>query len=64
MSVKNLDGNGLADQPSVIYGYTNDQDDLHIKELSCSGHGGLGLSSGDVDRDTYLNDENGGDGLT
>jgi len=60
MSVENFDGDGFADQPST----TNDQDDLHIKELSCSGHGGLGLSSGDVDRDTYLNDENGGEGLT
>jgi hypothetical protein len=48
VSVENFDGNGLADQPSVIYGYTDDQDELHIKELSRSGYGEPGLSPGDV----------------
>lgn len=48
MSVDNLDGNGLADQPSVIYGYTDDTDELHIKELSRSGYGEPGPSLGDV----------------
>lgn len=53
MSVENFDGNGLADQPSVIYGYTDDQDELHIKELSRSGYGEPGPSPGDViDRET------------
>jgi hypothetical protein len=48
MSVENFDGNGLADQPSIIYGYTDDQDELHIKELSRSGYGEPGPSPGDV----------------
>lgn len=48
MSVENFDGNGLADQPSTIYGYTDDQDELHIKELSRSGRGEPGPSPGDV----------------
>ena len=53
MSVENLDGNGFADQPSIIYGYTDDQDELHIKELSRSGYGEPGPSPGGViDRET------------
>jgi hypothetical protein len=53
VSVDNLDGNGLANQPSVIYGYTDDTDELHIKELSRSGYGDPGPSPGDViDRET------------
>jgi hypothetical protein len=53
VSVENLDGNGLADQPSIIYSFTDDTDDLHIKELSRSGFGEPGPSPGDViDRET------------
>jgi hypothetical protein len=48
MSVENFDGDGLADQPSIIYGYTDDEGVLHIKELSRSGYGEPGPSPGDV----------------
>lgn len=53
MSVENFDGPGLSDQPSIIYGYTDAQEDLHIKELSRSGYGEPGPSPGDIiDRDS------------
>ncbi|WP_338738961.1 hypothetical protein [Haloplanus salilacus] len=48
MSVENFDGNGFADQPLIIYGYTDDTDELHIKELSRSGCGEFSPSPGDV----------------
>lgn len=48
MSVENFDGPGLSDQPSIIYGYTDDQEDLHIKELSRSGYGEPGPSPGEI----------------
>ncbi len=49
MSVENFDGNGLADQPSIIYGFeTDDADDVQIRELARSGFGEPGPSPGDV----------------
>jgi hypothetical protein len=71
MSVDNFDGNGLADQPSIIYGFDDtantgglpdiaqallddttvehtDSEDIEIRELSRSGYGEIGPSSGDV----------------
>ncbi|WP_139203668.1 hypothetical protein [Halorientalis persicus] len=48
MSVENFDGYGLADHLSIIYGYTDDYGELHIKELSRSGYGEPGPSPGDV----------------
>lgn len=48
MSAGSFSGNGFADQPSVIYGYTDDSDKMHIREISRSGHGDLGASPGDV----------------
>lgn len=46
-SVENFDGDGLADQPSMIYGFERDGD-LEIRELSRSGFGEPGTSPGDV----------------
>ena len=49
MSVENLDGNGLADQPSIIYAFEkNENDEVEIRELSRSGFGSPGSSPGDV----------------
>jgi len=48
VNVENFDGNGFADQPSIIYGYTADTDELHIKELSRSGCGEVSPSPGDA----------------
>jgi hypothetical protein len=47
MSVENFDGNGLADQPSIIYSFQDD-DGEQILELSRSGFGEAGSSPGDV----------------
>jgi len=49
VSVENFDGNGLADQPSIIYSFeSSDGDDIEIRELSRSGFGDPGPSPGDV----------------
>jgi hypothetical protein len=57
VSVENLDGNGLADQPSIIYGFRNDNDDLEIRELSRAGYAKPGPSPGDVvERDSTTSD--------
>ena len=45
MSVDNFDGDGFADQPSIIYSF---DDGDEIRELSRSGFGELGPSPGDV----------------
>lgn len=50
MSIENFDGNGFADQPSIIYSF---DDGDEIRELSRSGFGEPGSSPGDVlDRET------------
>lgn len=49
MSVENFDGNGLADQPSVIYAFEKgDTGEVEIREISRSGFGSPGPSPGDV----------------
>lgn len=49
VSVENFDGNGLADQPSVIYAFEKDDSgEVEIRELSRSGFGSPGASPGDV----------------
>jgi hypothetical protein len=49
VSVENFDGNGLADQPSLIYGFEKDDSgEVEIRELSRSGFGSPGPSPGDV----------------
>ena len=49
MSVENFDGDGLADQPSIIYSFeTDDADDIQIRELARSGFGSPDSSSHDV----------------
>lgn len=45
MSVDNFDGDGFADQPSIIYAFDGGDE---IRELSRSGYGELGPSPGDV----------------
>lgn len=45
MSVDNFDGDGFADQPSIIYAFDGGD---QIRELSRSGYGELGPSPGDV----------------
>ena len=54
MSVENFDGDGLADQPSIIYSFeTDDADDIQIRELARSGFGEPGPSPGDmIERET------------
>lgn len=47
MSVENFDGDGLADQPSMIYGFDRNGE-LEIRELSRSGFASPGASPGDV----------------
>ena len=39
MSVKNLEGDGYADQPSVIYSYPDGDGNEQIRELARSGFG-------------------------
>lgn len=58
MSVENFDGNGLADQPSIVYAFeTDDSGDVEIRELSRSGFGEAGSSPGDVlERETTKSD--------
>ena len=34
VSVENLNGDGTADQPSIIYGYQNEDDDVEVRELA------------------------------
>lgn len=46
MSVENFDGDGLADQPSIIYGFV--REGFEIRELSQSGFAEPGASPGDV----------------
>lgn len=49
VSVDNFEGNGLADQPSIIYGFEKDDTgEVEIRELSRSGFGSPGPSPGDV----------------
>ena len=49
MSVENLDGNGFADQPSIVYAFEkNENDEVEIRELSRSGFGSPGSSPGDA----------------
>ena len=49
MSVENFDGDGFADQPSIIYSFEKDNsDDVEIRELVRSGFGEIGPSPGDV----------------
>jgi hypothetical protein len=48
VSVENLDGNGLADQPSIIYSFTDEDGDRQIRELSRSGRGQPDPSPGSV----------------
>lgn len=45
MSVDNFDGDGTADQPSIIYAFDNGDE---IREVSRSGYGEVGPSPGDV----------------
>jgi len=47
VSVDNFDGDGFADQSSIIYSFQND-DGEQIRELSRSGFGEAGPSPGDV----------------
>lgn len=49
MSVDNFDGNGLVDQPSIVYAFeTDDSGDVEVRELSRSGFGDPGPSPGNV----------------
>jgi len=49
MSVENFDGDGFADQPSIVYGFeADDAGDVEIRELARSGFGEPGSSPGDV----------------
>lgn len=49
MSVENFEGEGLADQPSIIYGFEKDDSgEVEIRELSRSGFGSPGMSPGEV----------------
>lgn len=54
MSVDNFDGDGFADQPSIVYSFETDETgEVTIRELSRSGYGEPGPSPGDViERDT------------
>ena len=45
MSVENLEGDGYADQPSIIYAFDGGDE---LRELSRSGYAELGASPGDV----------------
>jgi len=58
MSVENFDGDGLADQPSIIYSFETDNfGDVEIRELARSGFGEVGPSPGDViERETTTSD--------
>lgn len=58
MSVENLDGDGFADQPSIIYSFqTDSDDDRQIRELARSGYAEVGPSPGDVlERETTKSD--------
>jgi len=57
MSVKNLEGDGYADQPSIIYSYPDADGDEQIRELARSGFGSPGASPGDViERDSTKSD--------
>lgn len=47
MSAENFDGDGLADQPSVVYSFDSENGE-QIRELVRSGHGDAGASPGDV----------------
>lgn len=47
MTANNFDGHGLADQPSIIYGFEADGEQV-IREFSRSGYGQPGPSPGDV----------------
>ena len=49
MSVDNFDGDGFADQPSIVYAFeSDDSGDVEIRELSRSGFGEVGPSPSDV----------------
>lgn len=58
MSVENFDGDGFADQPSIIYSFeTDDSGEVQIRELARSGFGQAGYSPGDViERETTKSD--------
>jgi hypothetical protein len=58
MSVENFDGNGFADQPSIIYSLEKDDSgEVQIRELARSGFGQAGHSLGDViERETTKSD--------
>ena len=58
MSVENFDGDGFADQPSIIYAFeADDSGDVEIRELARSGFGEVGASPGDVlERETTKSD--------
>ena len=58
MSVENFDGDGFADQPSIVYAFeSDDSGDVEIGELSRSGFGEVGPSPGDViERETTKSD--------
>jgi len=58
VSVENFDGDGFADQPSIIYSFeTSDSGDVQIRELARSGYGDVGASPGDVrERETTKSD--------
>ena len=58
MSVENFDGDGFADQPSIIYSFeTDDSGEVQIRELARSGFGEVGPSPGDVvERETTKSD--------
>jgi hypothetical protein len=53
VSVEDFDRNDLTDQPNIIYGYTDDYEDLYIEKLSRSGCGESSSSPDDIiDRET------------
>ena len=58
MSVKNFDGDGFTDQPSIIHSFeTDNSGDAQIRELARSGFGEVGPSPGDViERETTTSD--------
>jgi hypothetical protein len=58
VSVNNFDGDGLADQSSIIYSFERDDSgEVQIRELARSGFGEVGSSPGDViERETTTSD--------
>lgn len=57
MSLANFDGDGYADQPSIIYKYPDGEGNEQIRELARSGYAEPGPSPGDViERDSTKSD--------